>query len=670
MTHSRPLRLLLAIGLILSLAAQGASAKKRKKAQVENADDLLIVDCALPGRVKQLGRNINYLTEGRRVRTSAVDCRIRGGEYVEYDRSSCASSLEFWLPEANAGDPEGQVNVGEIYEKGVTGAPDYEMAALWYLKAAAQGDARAQVNLAHLYEQGLGVAADPEVAWQWHARARGMSEDEIMADRRRVEELRKEVERLGQQTEDLERELEDARSERQRAEDEMEELRRRLKEARESSAAGAAAGDTAERLAADLRRQEAEVARKAQAENKSRQALAMLGRQMAEARARNRESTRSAVAGPTIEIIRPDVLTTRGPALVPVPSGTTRMQIRGRVTAPAGIRKLTVDDRALVVDKKGVFSATVPIIADRREIRFEVIDRVGRDARALLVLLPSGADVSQPPPAGSTPGAEQEDGDRRPPPVVESGSYHALIIGIADYRKFTDLATAERDAAEIETLLASKFGFRTTVLESPSKLAILSAFNTLSESLQPEEHLLVYYAGHGDIEPTDQRGYWIPADAEPGNRRTWIANEAISDILDLIPAKHILVVSDSCYSGTLTNSGLARPEQSPRRPSDSQSATRRSRTVLTSGGLEPVLDAGVDGSGHSLFAGAFLRVLRLSDEAISGDELHRAVASRVVVRADQLGVDQVPQYAPIRFSGHEAGDFVLIPRRTRRQASH
>jgi len=36
-------------------------------------------------------------------------------------------------------------------------------------------------------------------------------------------------------------------------------------------------------------------------------------------------------------------------------------------------------------------------------------------------------------------------------------------------------------------------------------------------------------------------------------------------------------------------------------------AQRRSRTVLTSGGLEPVLDTG--SGGHSVFAQAFLRVL-------------------------------------------------------------
>lgn len=662
MIHSRSLCLLLAVGLALSLAIQPASAKKKKKAQVENADDLLIVDCALPGRIRQLGRNINYTAQGRRIRTSAVDCRIRGGEYTSYDRSSYASSLEFWLPGANKGEAEAQAYVGQLYEKGIDGPADYELAALWYRKAAEQDYARAQVNLAHLYEQGLGVEEDAERARYWYARARGLSEDEIHDARSQAEELRQELELLEQKMKRLESEFEAARSRLQQAEDRAEELRQQLEEARESSASGAAAGDRVERLEAELRQQELEVAARAEAERQRKEEFARLRREMAATRARNRASTRSTVAAPTIEIIRPDVLTTRGPALVPVPSGATRMQIRGRVTAPAGIRELTVDDRALAVDPKGVFSATVPIVDDQRQIRFEVTDRVGRDARALLVLLPEGSDVTQPPPTGGASGPAPT-----PSPAVAVGNYHALIIGIADYRNLTDLETAERDVDEIEAMLASKYGFETTVLKNPSRLAMLSALNGLSENLGPEAHLLIYYAGHGDIEPADQKGYWIPADAEPGNRRSWIPNEAISDILDLIPAKRILVVSDSCYSGTLTHSGLARTEP-PADDGRQAPAGRRSRTVLTSGGLEPVLDGSVDGGGHSLFAGAFLRVLGLSDETLSGDQLHRAVASRVVVRADELGVDQVPQYAPIRFSGHEAGDFVLVPRRTRQSA--
>src|ERR1700722_883238 len=66
--------------------------------------DLEIVDCLLPGQVRSLG-NTTYLTSRRPTRTNAADCRIRGGEYVAYDRADYKSALRVWMDLANAGDP-------------------------------------------------------------------------------------------------------------------------------------------------------------------------------------------------------------------------------------------------------------------------------------------------------------------------------------------------------------------------------------------------------------------------------------------------------------------------------------------------------------------------------------------------------------------------------------
>jgi hypothetical protein len=88
-------------------------------------------------------------------------------------------------------------------------------------------------------------------------------------------------------------------------------------------------------------------------------------------------------------------------------------------------------------------------------------------------------------------------------------------------------------------------------------------------------------------------------------------------------------------------------------------AARRSRTVLASGGLAPVMDAG--GGRHSVFAKALLEVLQNNDELLDGQSLHREVAARVAYAAANLQFDQMPEYAPIRFAGHEAGEFFLLP---------
>ena len=63
-----------------------------------SADDLLVVDCLLPGQVRKLGSQMTYVSARRPIQTSVQDCEIRGGEYVAYDRGSFASALGFWMP--------------------------------------------------------------------------------------------------------------------------------------------------------------------------------------------------------------------------------------------------------------------------------------------------------------------------------------------------------------------------------------------------------------------------------------------------------------------------------------------------------------------------------------------------------------------------------------------
>jgi len=121
-------------------------------------------------------------------------------------------------------------------------------------------------------------------------------------------------------------------------------------------------------------------------------------------------------------------------------------------------------------------------------------------------------------------------------------------------------------------------------------------------------------------------------------------------MLKAIKAKHVLVVADSCYSGTLTR-GLAIGGKSTAYIQDI--VQRRARTVLTSGGLEPVLDAG--GGSHSVFADAFLDTLRGNAGVIDGEGVYHRVKDQVLLTAEQT-----PEYGNIRLAGHDGGDFLFV----------
>lgn len=147
--------------------------------QEDEVAKLQIVDCLLPGQLRKLGNN-TYLTPRRPIKTTAADCNIRGGEYVAYDRADYKTALKVWLTAAEAGDAEAQVNVGEIFEKGLGAEPNYEAAVIWYQKAADQGNKQGLFNLGTMYEQGQGVPTDRVRALDLYRQAWGLPEDSVI----------------------------------------------------------------------------------------------------------------------------------------------------------------------------------------------------------------------------------------------------------------------------------------------------------------------------------------------------------------------------------------------------------------------------------------------------------------------------------------------------------
>jgi uncharacterized caspase-like protein len=246
---------------------------------------------------------------------------------------------------------------------------------------------------------------------------------------------------------------------------------------------------------------------------------------------------------------------------------------------------------------------------------------------------------------------------------VEFGRYFALVIGNQNYRHLPKLNTAHHDARTMAELLENRFGFDTTLLLDADRYQVLSQLNRLRKELNERDNLVIYYAGHGELDRVNLRGHWLPVDAEMESTANWISNVAVTDILNVMQTRHVLVIADSCYSGALTRSSLANIEagetEETRRHWLQTIADMRSRTVLSSGGLAPVLDGG--GGKHSVFAKSLISVLEELDDVTEGQRIYREVAARVAYEANRFQVEQVPEYAPIKFAGHESGDFLFVP---------
>ena len=265
------------------------------------------------------------------------------------------------------------------------------------------------------------------------------------------------------------------------------------------------------------------------------------------------------------------------------------------------------------------------------------------------------ASVSEAPLSAAVMDLTDEQTSKQPAaPIVEQvnfGSYYAIVIGNNSYLWFPRLNTAISDAKAVVQILRDLYGYNATLLLDATREQIVETLDEFRMKLTSQDNLLIYYAGHGWYDEDEKRGYWLPVNAKETSTSQWLSNVTITDKLRALSARHVIVVADSCYSGTLTR-GIKVKNRSPGYVK--RLLTKRSRTALTSGGLEPVLDSG--GGNHSVFAKAFLSALRANTSIVDGTQLFSQVRESV-----RLAAPQDPQYSNIRFTGHEiGGDFLFV----------
>lgn len=257
------------------------------------------------------------------------------------------------------------------------------------------------------------------------------------------------------------------------------------------------------------------------------------------------------------------------------------------------------------------------------------------------------------------------------PTVLEGinfGRYYALIIGNQSYQFLDDLRSPVRDAKRLQKVLEQRYGFTTQIIQNGSEKDLLMAMNTLFNELGPNDNLLIFYAGHGELSRSGlsqvERGYWLPVDAQANNISHWINNAVISDHLDRLKVRSVLVISDSCFAGYLGEDkspylfGLSRAKLS--RATIERDIKRRARIVISSGGERPVLDG--SNTDHSIFAGALIEALEQNDRPLRDSQLFSLLSVNVGRRAQSLALMQEPEMKPVREAGHEGGSFYFIPK--------
>jgi len=244
-----------------------------------------------------------------------------------------------------------------------------------------------------------------------------------------------------------------------------------------------------------------------------------------------------------------------------------------------------------------------------------------------------------------------------------SGKYRALVIGNNNYddpeKLWPSLKTAVADAEAVANILRTDYGFaEITLLKNATRRDIVKAFNNLAKKANDSDSVLIYYAGHGYLNEDTKEGFWIPVDAEGRDDSTFVGNSTIKVKLGVIAdkARHVLLVSDSCFSGALLregNRGMSLDQKNERYYQ--KVAKKKSVQILAAGGLEFV-DDNYKGAGHSPFTYYLLQSLKDNNvRYFEATDLSQETSRNV-----SINTMQTPESGVLQGAGHAGGEFFFL----------
>jgi hypothetical protein len=238
---------------------------------------------------------------------------------------------------------------------------------------------------------------------------------------------------------------------------------------------------------------------------------------------------------------------------------------------------------------------------------------------------------------------------------------HALLIGIGQAYEgsgFPPLSNAARDVQALDESLRAlpNDNWEPEVLldGKATQQGILNALYAMEDALDPEDRVLIYFAGHGvPHERSETSGWLIPADGksldkDPNARTNWLQFETLKTFLGNAVAKHVLLAMDCCYSGRMGSSRSAGAEQYKK-----AFLTEPAVVVLASGRPNEKVSDGVT-NGHSPFADVFLESLAGRTGGLTSSALYNRMSERFLEQS-------LPQKPTLRCPENMTmGEFVFL----------
>jgi len=236
---------------------------------------------------------------------------------------------------------------------------------------------------------------------------------------------------------------------------------------------------------------------------------------------------------------------------------------------------------------------------------------------------------------------------------LPKGNNYLLTIGIDQYAHCQPLHNAVKDAKDVATVLLEKYDFQQNHHvalkdQAATKDGIIEAFRSLKKRIQPQDNLIIYYSGHGELDRDFDESFWVTVECRKGKTGDYLSFDRVIKFIKSIATQHTLLIIDACFAGAALvtrRSSTASLEKDP------------SRYVIASGRKE-FADDGKPGE-NSPFAKALLEKLRKNEESLLATDLGQYTMKQTINATKQT---QRPIHNPLQMPEDKGGQFVFHPK--------
>lgn len=336
--------------------------------------------------------------------------------------------------------------------------------------------------------------------------------------------------------------------------------------------------------------------------------------------------------GPEIVITEP--ASARGLKVVAAGNDIT---VRGSANDPSGIKEVKANGQNLYFQPNGTFWGSIKLAEGNNKIEIEAVDMAGNSAQTF-VEVEKKAEIKQ---------------DEQIVPVVKAeAKNYALIIAAQNYDdpNIPSLEHPVADAIKLKLVLKNKYSFADDniyTLFNPAVNDFKKKFAELTDVIQPDDNLIIFYAGHGIWVNKEKKGYWLLTDALRNDVNTWLPNKTVLEMIAKIPSRHTLLITDACFSGSVFRTrGLG--ADAP--PALREMSEKVSRVAITSGNDTEVPD-------ESVFMKYLIKALYENKEKYLAAQ---KMFINQIIEAVMAETKTEPRYGTLELAGHIGGDYIFI----------